>query len=371
MDAPTIILWVIVVVLLIWVIYLQFNTVKTSKGYNSYNLSILHSDSGDTDICAEQKELESFAHYMRLYNKPDNIPWYTLDESKAQLDPNLRWTLENSKTNTAAYILTEGLAVLVSASFLTPNMSVTRYRVTSGGLNSYAVLLTRPNADNVLAVGLCSYTNVQGYKEHIKHLDYIVTKIATPAGGIRIFVECAIFNDHLAAMTNWYLFKFGLSCVTPRTNKLDKNLRWLVVGGIELYRSQENLKWKDPTYSNPSKLSDTVMQLQYTRTGGVLDAGTKTMNPVLNFNYLLAMKSTVVYGVSRFSIDTNNIQGLTSSVVSHTVLLNSPIIRYSPIVPPPSLDTITRDLTDINSSLTDQLLRLDDFEARVTALENE
>lgn len=369
MEASSIILWVVVVILLIWVLYLQFNTVKTSTGFNSYNLSILHSDDGNTDICQEQEQLGKWAHFLRVANKPDTVPWWTQNIARAQLDPNLRWTLEANRVNTAVYILTEGLGVLLSAEFFTRNTTVTRYRVTSGDVNSYAIMLTRPNADNVFAIGLCSYTTAEEYKEHLKQFNYIMTKIANTAGNVRVFVECAIFSDHLGALLNMYALKYGFRYVVPQVNKVVKSLNWGVVGAVEIYRSVENLNWKDPKYTNPTRLADNVFQLQYNRTAGILDAKVESVNSIRNFNYTLTTKSIIANGTSRFSLNVDNINNLTNSTVTHEILTKSPIVQYYPYTPDFSLDEISDSITQINTSLTDSILATADLERRITALE--
>ena len=378
MNTWNIVLWIIVVGLLVWVIYLQLNTEKKTTGYNSYHFSIVSTDDPNADICTDQKDLESYNYIVKVINKGDQQSWCTSNIINTQLDINKKFSLENSKVNTCYFIKTEGLGVLVSTLSLTPSTKITRYCVGNGEpLNNSYVILFEGNDETVAIIGLRKYTNIEGYKEHVKHLNYIITKLIGLKINLRIFGDVAIFRDHLEILIQQYAIDYGITSYSIlNTNKLltiDNGNNWLVVGSIELYRTTSLMSLTKPTYENPSRTSKNVVQLQYTRKGGLFNADVNTTTPISNFNIDISKKSNVIVnGNTIFNLTTPLSSNITTSIVNHKILLNDPLVQYfddTNIKASIVLNTIYKDIESIESNLSSLILSNNNLQNRIVALE--
>lgn len=374
METQQTVLWILIIVLFIWILYLQFNTVKESTGLASYNLSMVATDDGNIDTTNDQKELEKFNFFMRLYNKDDTIPWYTLDPSKTQDDPNMLWSLENSKYNTCYFIKSEGLGVLLTTSMIGPNSKVLRYRVSSsdGIHNSYVTIKERQGAETLVFVGLCRYNSIDGYREHLKHFNHIITSLISGRPERKqVFFEIAIFADHLDFILQNFNSRYGLiPRSTYRENKVIKSLNWLVVGSFEFGHTRNV---NSPQWVYPSRSSLNYMQVQYTRTGGPLSQQVSSSNPAANFNIeLLENRRLTTIGNSVFRMN-NNIVGLSPTTISITLLTKEPLViklsndqEMRVLV---MLSNIKQQVDDFNKEYETQNYLIQDLDSRITVLE--
>lgn len=392
MNTGNTVLWIIVIALVLWVMYLQFNTVKSTSGFNSYLVSA-ESINGNVLVedLMDETEFGEYGTFLKVYNKGNRDPWYTHNSSLVQMNINMPFDYKACRSNTSYNILTDSIFVKASTSLL-PNdiinsnitnqtTGVERIRVSSSDniYTSDIIRVKNINRLDVVLVGLCNYTNLQGYREHIKHLAYILNNVVDSRRTSELLIDCMIFRDHLETLMLNQRFRSNLRLVSSiSTNKLHKSLNWLVVGTLHLRYNTDTSMYMNPDYVNPKVGNTDVAQLTYVKTGGILNSTIKSSNQIVNFNAML--KNPRLTGAGLMQIDPSNINNLSPTTISQQPITTMPLILPRDDEAVTAEDQVNQiqamtnntitTLINQSDTLTQQQNILNNIEERITALEN-
>lgn len=391
-NTGNVVLWIIVIALLLWVMYLQFNTVKSTTGFNSYLISA-ESISGDglLEDLMDETEFGLYGTYLKMYNKGNLDPWYTNNASLIQMGINVPFDYKACRSNTSYNILTDSMFIKASTSLLPNNMITTNIATQGEGVDRIRILssdniytsdlirIKNTNRLDLIGVGLCNYTDVQGYREHIKHLAYILNNVADSRRTSELLIDCMIFRDHLdILMMNEKLRSYFRLVSSITTNKLHKQLNWLVVGTLHLRYNTATAMYMNPDYVNPKVGNTTIAQLSYIKTGGVLNSTIKSSNQIANFNAML--KNARAIGGGIIQLDPANINNLSPTTISQQPITTMPLIlprddsqstaeEQFDQIQAMTNNTITTLINQSDTLRQEQNL-LNNIEQRITALEN-
>lgn len=391
-NTGNVVLWIVVIALILWVMYLQFNTVKSTTGFNSYLISA-ESINGNVllEELMDETEFGEYGTFLKVYNKGNRDPWYTHNNSLIQMQTNLPFDYKACRSNTSYNILTDSIFIKASTSLLPNNMLTTNIASQGEGVDRIRILssdniytsdlirIKNTNRLDLVVVGLCNYTDVQGYREHIKHLAYILNNVVDSRRTSELLIDCMIFRDHLEILMLNQKLRNNFRLVSNiSTNKLHKQLNWLVVGTLHLRFNTETSMYMNPDYVNPKVGNTMIAQLSYIKTGGVLNSTIKSTNQVANFNAML--KNPRATGGAIIQLDPANINNLSPTTISQQPITTMPLIlprednqstaedQFDQIQAMTN-NTITT-LINQSDTLTQQQNILNNIDQRITALEN-